>query len=117
MPPLDSRSKNIDGDKRHESIRRTVQMIDGVLQPYVNRAENHNRVENLTEAVKSAARLGFKLFSQRVFWDFEWSRSGSDNFSIAPALVRITDEHGNKVEYPERIYEGITLSDYLKKKL
>jgi hypothetical protein len=82
------------------NIQKAATYINSIVAPYASKSdENAARLKNLEEIVRRASRVTAILFSQPVFWRFDWVND-SNGFVVFPGLVKITDSTGNILKDP-----------------
>jgi hypothetical protein len=82
-----------------ESIRRAVSDCNSIVGPYAASGTDQERLRNLVEITKRAARVAELLFSQPAFWKFDWQHSGP-GLVVFPGLIKVTDESGRLLQPP-----------------
>lgn len=99
-------SKN---DDRGRNIAEVLQILDSILRFYATESSDEKqRLHNLEEILKRAARFGFLLFSQPSLWKFEWDEplnSHQGSLVIFPGLLQIGDDNGQSLPRPRRVGE------------
>jgi hypothetical protein len=79
-------------DPRGDNVHKALQAADGFLQSYAN-PNTKERLYNLEEIMKRAARFAYMLFSHPSFWRFDW-QDGNDGLVVFPGLLQLTNEAG-----------------------
>lgn len=86
-------------------ITRAAEKLSNDLQPYLRTeiSKEESKV-SLQKTLRCGARFGLRLFSQGARWGFgEWDirerkdKDGRPCLVVLPALLRLTDSHGNPV--------------------
>ncbi|PYI24011.1 hypothetical protein BO99DRAFT_398580 [Aspergillus violaceofuscus CBS 115571] len=60
---------------------------------------------HLRSVVKEAADLGVWLFAQPCFFEFVWGDAPPRSITTLPAVVKVSDEHGQRLATPRKIVE------------
>ena len=76
--------------------------------PEFTEAERSRHIHNIG---KMATDLGIWLFSQPCSFEFRWNGSGisPDEIVTNPAIVKVADEHGQRLGVPQVLAEHTTV--------
>lgn len=85
-------------DPRLANIGSALNLADSFLRPCAKDAGDDERLVNLAEIMKRAARFGFLLFSQPSSFDFDWTDNGG--LVVFPGLLQISDDNGKPLVSP-----------------
>ncbi|KAH0545358.1 hypothetical protein FGG08_000499 [Glutinoglossum americanum] len=73
------------------AVSRVLALLNSPLVPFAIPDRDADRVKNLRDILRRAAKLGLLLFEQRERWEFYWTRGElSGEVVVFPALVRGT---------------------------
>ncbi|GKZ99197.1 hypothetical protein AnigIFM60653_003402 [Aspergillus niger] len=64
-----------------------------------------DRRRHLVSVVKEAAQLSVWLFTQPCSFEFSWSAPSPGSIVILPAVMKISDERGDKLPVPQKMVE------------
>ena len=93
-------------DARIPNISKGLETLDSVLFLYADESrDNQERLLNLEEIIKRAARFGYLLVSQPSLWKFEWDRSTGSALVVFPGLQQVGDDNGQKMRMPRVVGE------------
>ena len=95
---------------RDRQITELTRLFSRSLAAWKNPKYNDDdRMRHLSAVIIEAADLGFWLFSQPSGFEFRWSRSVENEIETAPALVKMTDEKGHRLEEFQIVVKATTL--------
>lgn len=93
--------------ERDHKIARSVQTFNDVFQPWFKtRYGADERTLALTTIFQEATKLGIFLVSQPQELAFRWPEKneiGAGRLALHPALVKLTDEHGQRLSAAQTV--------------
>ena len=104
LEPSENHQYMTQRDRRINELSRT---FSKAFAPWKNkRHTDQDRIKSLTAILTGAAELGIWLFSQPGELQFRWPKKKSNMMVLAPALVKVTDERGEKLATPQIVVEA-----------
>lgn len=96
---------------RDRQISRTVEAFSRAFAPWRNlHSDDKERERSLSAILTDGAELGVWLFSQPSELRFQWPSDrtvGRDRIVVTPALVKITDEYGQRLAQPQIMVQRV----------
>ncbi|KAB8077962.1 hypothetical protein BDV29DRAFT_32187 [Aspergillus leporis] len=94
-----------------DAIRSLAENFSGSFAPYSDpQFSDSDRVGHLTSVVRAASNLGIWLFAQPCAIDFRWECASTtpDQVVVLPAVVKVSDEQGQRLLPPQVLVEETT---------
>ncbi|KAF7590808.1 hypothetical protein BBP40_002330 [Aspergillus hancockii] len=91
-----------------DAIRKLAEDFSTAFAPYSDsQFPDSDRLAQLTSVLRAASDLGTWLFSQPCTFDFRWDTSSvpPDHVIVLPAVVKISDETGQRLLVPQVLVE------------
>lgn len=99
-------------DPRQVNIRELAKRLLEVLQTCLESNDNEMKLQNLTQLLGEGATVGYTFFTQPSEWVLDWTLSRHSNkleLVIFPALLKVTDDHGQVLPVKE-LREPVTMA-------
>jgi len=97
---------------RDSVISEVVEALSQAFAPWANpKHSDQDRIRSLTAILKSAADFGILILSQPSGFEFRWGdrmSTGAHTIVVAPAVVKVTNERGQRLRVPQIVVEAAT---------
>jgi hypothetical protein len=98
--------------RRDSAISEVVQSLSHAFAPWANpKYPEQERIRSLTAILQSAADFGIFILSQPSRLEFRWEdpmNGGSRAIVVAPAVVKVTDERGQRLRVAQTVAQAVT---------
>jgi hypothetical protein len=98
--------------RRDSAISEVVQTLSHAFSPWANpKNPEQDRIRSLTAILKSAADFGIFILSQPSRFELLWEdprNAGSQAIVVAPAVVKVSDERGQRLGVAQTVVEAVT---------
>ena len=107
---LNSRDSSSHRNQNNNNTENLAQEFTSTFSSYKNpEFSDSERLQHLSSTIEAASKLGIWLFSQPCLFTFDWkagsTNSTDDSLIIFPAVVKVCDERGRRLEVPTKIVE------------
>ncbi|PGH19082.1 hypothetical protein AJ79_00116 [Helicocarpus griseus UAMH5409] len=97
-------------DSRNKHIANTIGIFNAAFGSYANpQYTDSERTGHLTRLIRAATDLEIFLFCQPCGFEFSWQESSAGQTVILPAVVKISDEHGCRLETDQIMVDAVTV--------